>query len=328
MNRKTFTRHGFTLVELLVVIAIIGMLVGLLLPAVQQAREAARQMQCGNNLKQLGLAAMNHEATNKFLPSGGWGAYWEGEPDLGFGKKQPATWRYSVLPFMEQNALWALGQDGNQTQDANIKSNNTIRAQTPLSFFLCPSRRAFKTYWAWAYTYNCNDLGGVGGKADYCGCCGDGYFSDTANYPSSYADGLKRAENQSRTSTGTTDHMSQVTLGEIRDGSSNTYLYGEKYLDAGKYEPVSSAYGAGDDHGIYAGCDNDNVRYTRNNSADIPRQDRSAYDVANPFGSVHAGAFGMTFADGSVQRISYSIDQETNSYLGKRADGKVAVIPN
>lgn len=327
MSLHKITRRGFTLVELLVVIAIIGMLVGLLLPAVQQAREAARQMQCNNNLKQMGLAAMNHESAHKFLPSGGWGAYWEGEPDLGFGKKQPAAWRYSVLPFLEQNALWSMGQDGNQQQDANIKSNNKIRAQTPLSFFNCPSRRACKTYYAWAYTYNCDDLGGVGAKSDYCGCCGDGYMSDTGAYPSSYADGINKANNFTRNTTGTTDHMSQVTIGEIRDGTSNTYLYGEKYLAPEYYEAYSKD-GQGDDHGIYAGCDNDNVRYTRNDAADIPKQDRSGYNVCTPFGSPHAGSCGMTLADGSVHRVSYSIDQETNSYLGKKADGHVASLPD
>ena len=98
-------RKGFTLVELLVVIAIIAMLVTLLLPAVQAAREAARRTQCINNIRQLALGCLNHESAHSFMPSGGWGWSWVGDPDRGAGKEQPGGWGYAVLPFIEEGSL-------------------------------------------------------------------------------------------------------------------------------------------------------------------------------------------------------------------------------
>ena len=96
--------RGFTLVELLVVIAIIGILMRCCCPPFKR-REAGRRTQCKNNLKQLGLAAMNHLGTQKFFPSSGWGYRWTGDPDRGYGPEQPGGWLYNLLPFLDEKLI-------------------------------------------------------------------------------------------------------------------------------------------------------------------------------------------------------------------------------
>jgi len=322
-------RKAFTLVELLVVIAIIGMLVGLLLPAVQQAREAARQMQCGNNLKQLGLAALNHESTVKSFPTGGWHWYMVGDADRGFGGNQPGGWHFSLLPFIEQNALYqlsALGESSTATPSGTKKSNGTTLLSTPLPPFNCPSRRMSKLFpmvnsSSTSNLYNATCPSSVP-HCDYAANYGDDSSAcqATSMSPSNYADAAKFSW-ETQTATGTCFRHSSVTTGEIRDGLSNTFLYGEKYLTPTHYETGQSS---ADNEGLYFGCVNDNHRSSYNQ----PLQDRLSYDGLTQWGSCHAGTFGMSMCDGSVQRISYSIDLETCRNLGNRKDGKVATLSN
>ncbi len=321
MQKKWQTKCGFTLVELLVVIAIIGMLVGLLLPAVQQAREAARQMQCGNNLKQMGLAALNHESSMKSLPSGGWGGYWVGDADLGFGAKQPGGWAFSLLPFLEQNALWNLGANGTQETDDTQRKGAKTCCETAVGVFYCPSRRATKTF-PYALGYKLNNVDTLTSicKLCYAGNCGSG--GSTGGYgssPSAIAAGL--TQTTSITSTGIIYFKSAVQMGEIRDGSSNTYLCGEKNVRPDCYETGKDG---GDDLTTWEGVDGDTVRY----STSQPYQDRIGVSTTSAFGSAHAGTFGVTMCDGSVQRVSYSIDAETHKYLGMRADAQPVTLPN
>ncbi|MBE6427583.1 MAG: DUF1559 domain-containing protein [Planctomycetaceae bacterium] len=322
------SKKGFTLVELLVVIAIIGMLVGLLLPAVQQAREAARQMQCNNNLKQLGLASLNHESTAGILPSGGWWWYFTGDPDAGFGKEQMGGWHYCVLPFLEQNALFQLGADGDRFSSGSPQMENAkTRCETPLSSFLCPSRRTVKQYPTSGAVYPVNaSRMTMGNKTDYVGNCGNG--TGKLDGPTSVAAGKdltlnKKWRDTHSASKGVIFSRSSITLGMVRDGTSNTYLCGEKYLMPEHYE-----YGnkdGQDNESAFIGADFDVMRA----SYEQPAQDRSNYNSSSSrFGSPHAGSFGMTLCDGSAQRISYSIDLEAHQNLSYRADGQVAQLPN
>jgi len=142
-------RAAFTLVELLVVIAIIGVLVALLLPAVQAARESARRTHCSNNLKQIGLSTHNHHDILKHLPVGGDNGPTECcRADTNVTKNY--CWTYHLLPYMEQGNLHQIGQ-----------TNRAQLIREPVSGFYCPTRRAVDLYRSRA-------------KCDYAGCSGQG----------------------------------------------------------------------------------------------------------------------------------------------------------
>jgi len=317
--------HGFTLVELLVVITIIGILISLLLPAVQSAREAARRLQCSNNLKQLALGCLNHENAQGFFPSDGWGYTYVGDPDRGFGRSQPGGWAFSVLPYVEQEALFKLGAgtSGSQRDTANAQ-----RYQTPVATFNCPTRRTAQVF---GVVSNLRPTGCAGlTRSCYAANLGDSNYLVAWAEPSSYAQaqdpGYDWASLPAAGSTGICFQHSEISVAQIRDGTSNTYLMGEKSIDPEHYLDGEDG---GDDWCMYQGQQDDNVRsvgWADSNYATgyyplPPLPDRAGQNDYSGFGSAHAAGINMAFCDGSVRSISYSIETETHRRLGNRKDG-------
>ncbi|HOM18631.1 MAG TPA: DUF1559 domain-containing protein, partial [Thermoguttaceae bacterium] len=313
--------HGFTLVELLVVITIIGILIALLLPAVQSAREAARRTQCANNLKQIGLAWLTHEQAHGFLPGGGWGATWVGDPDRGAGLRQPGGWIYHILPYIEQTALHQLGAG----QSAAVKKQMAARViATPLAMLNCPTRRRAVTY-PMSPTHKNADYTNVAGRTDYAACAGDASWSepytpepatleegDRPDFPWCIDSGVYICTQY----TGVCYERSQVLISEIRDGTSNTYMVGEKYLNPDHY---ATGKDPSDDWSMYSGHQDDQHRVTHANAR--PKQDQLGLTDRISFGSAHPAGFQAVFCDGSARMISFSIDQELHRRLGHIKDG-------
>lgn len=140
-------RRGFTLIELLVVISIIGMLISLLLPAIQSSKEVARRMQCSNNLKQLATAMHSYIDSQKHFPSGGFGVGVAPHPDMGVDVNQPGGFFYVLLPYMEYKSLFDLGKGAGPWKFPNsLLEANRQRLSTPVGLFYCPSRRSVANY--------------------------------------------------------------------------------------------------------------------------------------------------------------------------------------
>ena len=364
---KSSARRGFTLVELLVVIAIIGILVALLLPAIQAARVAARRTDCKNRLKQIGLAIHNHVDSRKVFPTGGAGVY----PDIAnyvvggkpFGPdKQGLNWCYQILPYLEEGAIQGLTT---QVQ---------LQAQT-IPLYVCPSRRSVSQAQASAAnlgnqqvflidyaaaqpcTVECpngspgcpppaprydpresvpltkagyikNQLSFWGGK--------NGEVAGATAKDNQVYDGVIVRTPWRFISPGVGVYAANVPqpirFAKITDGTSHTFLLGEKYVRSDLYQGGSKS----DDKGWIDGWDPDAMRSTcfqpyqdsdsagyqfqpQNDPNDLFGIDRDVYY----FGSAHTGGFNGIFADGSIRTLSYDIDVVLFNALATRAGGEV-----
>jgi prepilin-type N-terminal cleavage/methylation domain-containing protein/prepilin-type processing-associated H-X9-DG protein len=341
-------RRGFTLVELLVVIAIIGVLVALLLPAVQAAREAARRTQCSNQVRQIGLAIQNHVDALGSFPSGGNAPHPKITNSSVNGRprgpeRQGLGWAFQILPYLEQNAVHSL-----QTQEQMEK--------TPVALYFCPSRRPPTQGRSEA-----NEPGPTGGETDrwlidYAAVTAAptiGFLKNNEDHfwgnkpagkPIACAEPGQEffgviVRTPFNTRAECAPNLGEVAIGkptkpqQIEDGLSNTLLVGEKRLHQNDYAGNGADGGVAiwhDDRGWSDGWDPDTVRSTAFNFG--PDGEDTEFPITDPtspprplgfmFGSGHSGGMNVVYADASVHFINYEIDALAFNRMGHKSDGE------
>ncbi|QDS93004.1 putative major pilin subunit [Roseimaritima multifibrata] len=298
-------RRGFTLVELLVVIAIIGVLVGLLLPAVQAAREAARRMQCSNNLKQLALSMHNYQDTHGSLPAG----YVDYTPKV--DNEGYWSWSALILPFIEQSNLHDQLQV-NKLRPSESMALYQVAMQAPMAAFRCPSD----------VNPGVHDDAIAAGYAITKVPGGGNFGLPVSNYVASNGTANVRQKPATNMKLGTSGAVgpfyrdSKVRLEDIKDGTSNTFLLGERawevngvrtdggtalaVRDANAKGPTAQDADTGWNQGLVTIFGT--VRFGIN-----PPVTASNTEMQNSYMSLHPSGSQFAYADGSVHFVSETI---------------------
>jgi prepilin-type N-terminal cleavage/methylation domain-containing protein/prepilin-type processing-associated H-X9-DG protein len=324
MSRFFGVRHAFTLVELLVVIAIIGVLVALLLPAVQSAREAARRMQCSNNLKQIGLAAHNFHDVEGRLP---YNTQFQGGWDWNYQRNQ-RSWSClaRILPYIEQASLKEQMQILNSTNAATDNKGKTLGQNldilaTPIKAFFCPSDVAIQKK---ADNIRANLQGVMITLSNYKGVNGSNWCwgtfinntpASTQMTPGSDCDGLQRGNGVFFR----LDFNKKQRLANITDGTSNTFMFGEDIPSINAHCTWPYANGVG---GTTAVPPNWNKK--PNGQLYDPYND---WPHLYSFRSRHPSGLQFAFVDGSVRFVSDTIAAQIYRDLSTTEGGEVTSAP-
>jgi prepilin-type N-terminal cleavage/methylation domain-containing protein len=321
-------RRGFTLIELLIVVAIIAVLVQLVLPAVESSREAARQTQCTNNLRQLAIAFILHHDSHQRFPSGGWGWRWAPDPDAGTGDDQPGAWAYSLLPYCDEEALYRLGSGVTPTDK---RAANKLRLETPVALHYCPSRRLARAYPIYplpSFPYSVQPLGSdpleKSGRIDYAANGGGNGFFGWDEGPDTIEEAKDFSFFDPANGFGIVFPRSAIRMADITDGASKTYLVGEKFIDSRYYKNGQSG---GDDQGPFVADDRDTSRVAGIERLHQPLQDTEGLADSERFGSAHPTAFFMAFCDGSVRSVAYVIAMPVHRNQANRGDQDAELKP-
>lgn len=334
-----FRRRGFTLVELLVVIAIIGVLVSLLLPAVQAAREAARRMACQNNMKQIALALHNHESTFKQYPPAGKGYAMCPAGANASTEIYNSNGLVNLLNYIEQQSIYdqfkikeahaILGSAASRNTTGTIvgdpiANGNAALSSTVISTFLCPSDSNAHTGWLIGQHYgpDAGTKGMAGAGTNYDFITSDSDFSICNNWKTA---GVRRrmfGEN------------STTRAGDITDGLSNTFAIGETTLRHVNGRGNAWAYRGWVMIGIDPGTSNPGINLWHLPAVHPTWQSPPYKPVRGhtrtwwaAAASLHPGGCGFAMADGSVTFVAETVDSVLLERLCRIGDGEIASLP-